>query len=88
MCSANLLNWLGNWVLIYGKLGLPALGSTARRCPTLVARIAMAAALIGLAWHYERQRGHPLFQHWARPSLIKLKQLVRLGLAGRGTDRA
>ncbi len=23
---ANLLNWFGNWVLIYGKLGIPALG--------------------------------------------------------------
>ena len=23
---ANLVNWFGNWVLIYGKLGMPALG--------------------------------------------------------------
>jgi MATE family multidrug resistance protein len=81
---ANLLNWFGNWVLIYGKLGMPALGVNGSALSTLVARIAMAAALIGLAWHYERQRGHPLFQHWARPSLIKLKQLVRLGSPAAG----
>ncbi len=81
---ANLLNWFGNWVLIYGKLGMPALGVNGSALSTCVARISMAVALIGLAWHYERKRGHPLFQHWARPSLLKLKQLVRLGSPAAG----
>ena len=26
LISANLVNWFGNWALIYGKLGLPAMG--------------------------------------------------------------
>jgi MATE family multidrug resistance protein len=81
---ANLLNWFGNWVLIYGKLGMPALGVNGSALSTCVARISMAVALIGLAWQYERKRGHPLFQHWARPSLLKLKQLVRLGAPAAG----
>jgi multidrug resistance protein, MATE family len=81
---ANLLNWFGNWVLIYGKLGMPALGVNGSALSTCVARVAMAAALIGVAWQYERKRGHPLFQHWARPSLLKLKQLVRLGAPAAG----
>ena len=51
---ANLLNWFGNWVLIYGKLGMPALGVDGSAISTCVARLSMAVALIGFAWRYER----------------------------------
>jgi len=81
---ANLLNWAGNWIFIYGKLGMPALGVNGSAWSTVVARISMAVALIGFAWRYERSRGHPLFLHWARPSLLKIKQLVRLGAPAAG----
>ena len=81
---ANLVNWFGNWVLIYGKLGLPALGVDGSAISTCLSRIGMAAALIGFAWRYERSRGHPLFRHWARPSLLKIRQLTRLGLPAAG----
>ena len=81
---ANLLNWFGNWVLIYGKLGLPALGVNGSAISTCLARVGMAVALIGFAWRYERNRGHPLFRHWARPSLLKIRQLMRLGAPAAG----
>jgi MATE family multidrug resistance protein len=81
---ANLVNWFGNWVLIYGKLGFPALGVDGSAISTCLARVGMAAALIGFAWRYERSRGHPLFQHWARPSLLKIRQLSRLGAPAAG----
>ena len=42
---------------------------------TVVARVTMAAALMGFAWRYERKRGHPLFRHWAGPQTARLKQL-------------
>jgi MATE family multidrug resistance protein len=78
--AANLLNWFGNWVLIYGKLGLPALGVSGSAISTLIARIFMAAAMLGFAWRYERKRGHPLFRHWAGPHLARLRELARLGV--------
>ena len=81
---ANLVNWLGNWVLIYGKLGLPALGVNGSAISTCMARVGMAVALIGFAWRYERSRGHPLFRHWARPSLHQIRQLLRLGTPAAG----
>jgi len=81
---ANLLNWLGNWVLIYGKFGFPALGVNGSAISTCVARVGMAAALLGFAWRYERKRGHPLFRHWAGPSLEKIVQLLRLGAPAAG----
>jgi MATE family multidrug resistance protein len=49
-----------------------------------VARILMAASLVGFAWRYERQRGHPLFHHWAGPQLDRIRQLIWLGLPAAG----
>ncbi len=82
--GANLINWFGNWVLIYGKLGCPALGVNGSAISTLAARIFMAVALLGFAWRYERKRGHPLFRHWAGPSLARLRELARLGVPAAG----
>lgn len=81
---ANLLNWAGNWVLIYGKLGFPALGVNGSAISTCIARVAMAIALLGFAWRYERKRGHPLFRHWAGPSVERLRSLARLGAPAAG----
>jgi MATE family multidrug resistance protein len=81
---ANLLNWGGNWVLIYGKLGFPALGVNGSAISTCIARVGMAIALLGFAWRYERARGHPLFRHWAGPQIARLRELVRLGAPAAG----
>lgn len=80
----NLLNWFANWVLIYGRLGFPALGVNGSALSTVISRIFIAMALLGFAWNYERKRGHPLFGNWAAPSLARLKQLAQLGLPAAG----
>jgi multidrug resistance protein, MATE family len=79
LVSANLVNWFGNWALIYGKLGLPALGVRGSALSTCVARVYMASVLIWWAWKHERDRGHPLFAHWPglRPAI--LLRLLGLG---------
>jgi MATE family multidrug resistance protein len=81
---ANLVNWFLNWVLIYGKLGMPALGVNGSAISTVFARVTMALALIGFAWRYERKRGHPLFRHWAGPQPARLKRLLKLGAPAAG----
>jgi multidrug resistance protein, MATE family len=81
---ANLLNWFGNWVLIYGRFGMPALGVNGSAISTCVSRVAMAAALLGFAWRYERKRGHPLFRHWGGLQCERLRSLVRLGAPAAG----
>jgi MATE family multidrug resistance protein len=78
--GANLFNWGGNWALIYGHLGFPAMGVRGSALSTVIARISMAVSLMGFAWRYERKRGHPLFKHWAAPQLDRIRQLIRLGL--------
>jgi MATE family multidrug resistance protein len=82
--GANLINWFFNWVLIYGKLGFPALGVDGSALSTCIARLMMAVSLLGFAWNYERKRGHPLFHHWAGPQLDRIRLLVKLGLPAAG----
>jgi multidrug resistance protein, MATE family len=82
--AANVVNWFGNWVLIYGKLGFPAMGVNGSAISTVAARLTMAVALMGFAWRYERKRGHPLFRHWAGPQMERLTRLIRLGAPAAG----
>ena len=82
--GANLFNWLGNWVLIYGHWGMPRMGVDGSALSTVIARLFMALSLLGFAWRYERRRGHPLFRHWAGPAAASIRQLMRLGAPAAG----
>lgn len=79
LISANLVNWFGNWALIYGKLGLPAMGVRGSALSTVVARVYMASVLVFWAWKHERERGHPLFAHWPGLQLARFRRLLALG---------
>src|SRR6201994_3708410 len=79
LISANLVNWFGNWALIYGKLGLPAMGVRGSALSTCVARVYMAAVLVWWAWKHERERGHPLFAHWPGGRPAQFRRLLILG---------
>lgn len=82
--TANLVNWIGNWVLIYGKWGMPALGVRGSALSTVCSRILMAVGLMTFAWLHESRRGHPLFARWPLPQVSRLRQLLALGLPAGG----
>ncbi len=46
MISANLLNIIGNWILIFGNFGAPELGLNGAGISTIVARYLSAAAIL------------------------------------------
>ena len=48
MIGGNVVNILGNWVLIYGIAGFPELGLLGAGISTLVSRILMATAMVGM----------------------------------------
>lgn len=57
MIAANVLNVIGNYILIYGKFGVPALGIVGAGISTLTARIIMFVAFAVLFYrsiHYRR----------------------------------
>ena len=84
LISANLVNWAGNWALIYGHLGLPRMGLPGSALSTCLARLYMASVLIYAAWRNERQRGHGLFLHWPGILWDRIVNLLHLGLPSAG----
>jgi len=80
LITANLVNLGGNWVLIYGHFGFPAMGVRGSALSTCAARVYMAAVLVWAAWAHEAKRGHALFAHWPGPDWARLRELMRLGL--------
>jgi MATE family multidrug resistance protein len=75
---ANGLNVLLNWVLVFGKLGAPALGVAGSAIATTVSRWAMALLLLALAW---RELG-PHLVRFDRVSfsLAPLRKMFALGI--------
>ena len=80
LITANLINVAGNWILIYGHFGFPALGVAGSALSTCLARVYMAAVLVYAAWSHESHRGHALFTHWPAPDFTRLRALLKLGL--------
>ncbi len=79
LVSANLVNLAGNWALVYGHLGLPALGVPGSGWSTCVSRIYMAAVLGVAAVYYDRKRNSGLWQARRRIDTERIRTLLRLG---------
>src|SRR5580704_8038815 len=79
LISANVINAAGNWLLIYGKFGLPAMGTQGSALSTVIARIYMAAAMFFFVIRYDRRTGGTLWQVSKRPELQRMWRLLRIG---------
>jgi MATE family multidrug resistance protein len=81
---ANLVNAVANWVLIYGRLGLPALGVVGAAYATVFSRLALAAFLFGVIVHRERDRPSGLGDVPFTWDPRRAMMIVRLGLPAAG----
>jgi MATE family multidrug resistance protein len=84
LITANLVNAGGNWILIYGHLGAPALGTVGSALSTVAARTYMAAVLVAFAWYEERWRLSSLRERLLTPDWARLRKLIALGLPAAG----
>ena len=75
LLTANLVNVVGNWALIYGHLGLPAMGMRGSALSTVIARIYLVAVLM-LAVALR----DPAALRGMRADLTRLRELLYLGL--------
>jgi MATE family multidrug resistance protein len=80
LISANLVNALGNWVLIYGKWGMPAMGTVGSGWSTAIARAYMAAVLVGYLLWYDQRHRTDLLKTPVDIDLPRIRRLIMLGL--------
>jgi MATE family multidrug resistance protein len=78
MVGANLLNILLNWLLVFGKLGLPRMGAIGTAWATTASRWFLLVALLILAW----KELVPILRRVEAAAfrLLPLLRMVRLGL--------
>ena len=80
LLSANVINIAGNYALMYGHWGAPAMGLEGSGWSTAIARVYMDGVLIlAVIWH-ERASGNLLARISWRPDLTRARRLVALGL--------
>jgi MATE family, multidrug efflux pump len=77
--SANLVNAFGNWILIFGKLGAPAMGAEGAGWSTTLSRVyMMTVLLVAIIWH-ERRDHTGLWQTRLKLEPARLRRLLQLG---------
>ena len=80
LVSANLINLLFNWILIYGKWGAPVMGVVGSGWSTALARAYMALVLVGYLLWYDRRHRTELLKTPVDIDLSRIRQLIALGL--------
>jgi len=80
LLSANLINWLFNWLLIYGNWGMPKLGVSGSALSTCLARVYMAVVLLFFICWFERGDERSMRGILRKPDPRRLLRLLALGL--------
>ena len=78
--GANLLNVALNYVFIFGKMGMPALGLNGAGWATILARVVMALAMLTYILWPSIRRQYGLLVQGTLPSWAHAKELVRIGM--------
>jgi multidrug resistance protein, MATE family len=77
--SANLINFAGNWLLMYGNWGAPRMGLEGSGISTALSRMYIGLVL-GIALLRDESRyGWPIFRMNWRPDWSRIRKLWRLG---------
>jgi MATE family multidrug resistance protein len=84
LISANVVNAVANWVLVFGHFGFPALGTNGSAIATLASRIYMASVLlVAMLWHDAHRRLGLFHVSWRFNARV-VRRLVSLGLPAAG----
>ncbi|HTP69218.1 MAG TPA: MATE family efflux transporter [Dongiaceae bacterium] len=79
LITANLVNLVGNYVLIHGKLGFPAYGVTGSGIATCVSRAYLALVLVAYLLWYDARHKTDLLKTPVQPDLARIRELITLG---------
>ena len=76
--AGNAANVLLDWLLIYGKFGLPAMGATGAAIATVVCRWAMLFGLLAFGWRDLGPHLRALRDRAVRADALSLRPMLRL----------
>jgi MATE family multidrug resistance protein len=79
LVTANIINALFNWILIYGHLGAPAMGTVGSGWSTAIARCYMAGILVGYLLWYDHRHRTELLKTPIDLDLPRIRRLIALG---------
>jgi MATE family multidrug resistance protein len=77
--SANLLNFAGNWLFMYGNWGAPRLGLEGSGFSTSISRVYIALVLLIAVLRHERKQGNLHLRVSWRPRWTPIRRLIALG---------
>ena len=80
LLSANIINGVGDWILIYGHWGSPAMGAVGSAWSTTASRIYMALVLAVAILRHDRRAHTRLLHTRVAPDFARIGRLLRLGL--------
>jgi MATE family multidrug resistance protein len=78
--TANVVNAVANYALIFGHYGFPELGTVGAAWATTFARVYMLAFLAAVAWRHARREHPEILRTSLRPDPATLRSIVRLGV--------
>src|ERR1700674_3669514 len=79
LITANIVNALGNWLLVYGMWGAPAMGAVGSGWSTAIARLYMAAVLVVYLLWYDRRHRTDLLKTPVDIDFPRIRRLITLG---------
>jgi MATE family multidrug resistance protein len=74
------LNALGNWVLVFGHLGMPPLGLTGSALASVITSTTTMLVYVLVIRSDRRLRRYHLFGRWWRADWARLRDVLRIGL--------
>ncbi len=80
LISANVVNALMDWILVYGKLGMPAMGVAGSGWATSISRCYMAGFLVVFTLVHDAGTGRGLIRSGLTPNPAAIRRLFAIGL--------
>ncbi|MFC3786592.1 MATE family multidrug resistance protein [Sphingopyxis italica] len=77
--GALFVNALGNWVLVFGHLGMPALGLHGSAISSVMTSVLMLIAYVVVIQRDRRLRRYRLFGNWWRSEWSRFFEMLRIG---------
>jgi MATE family multidrug resistance protein len=79
LVTANLVNVVANWILVFGNLGAPAMGVEGAGWATCISRAYLAGGLVGYALYYDHRHQTGLRHTRLGLEMPRVRRLLGLG---------